>query len=244
LAADNYDDLGIIVPKLLSLGAGSAEAHGLAGKWAFGIEDWNMARTELDTALALGKRKRTKGAEAAAVIYLKALLLIREGKREAALPLLEEAVSLEDYGLFRFKLAENRFLLGDNPDDPLLRSDLEAALALDPNNGWINNFAAQLCLRKGDLENAAGYLENAAASLGDVSAIRMNRAELLSLKGSLKEALKILEADKAEDPDGTLANCAGNLLVKDGRYEDADAAYRKALAADPLNTEYLSNRAS
>ncbi|MDR2618324.1 MAG: tetratricopeptide repeat protein [Treponema sp.] len=245
LRAGNYDDLGLLVPKLFSLGEDSQEAHGLAGKWAFGIEDWKMAAREFEKADALRKKKRSRAPKDATILYLRALLLIQDGKRAEALPLLEEAASLEkDYPLFRFKLAENRFLLNDDPDDSALRADLEAALALDPGGGWINNFAAQLCLRKGDLESAEGYLDNAASALGDVPAIRVNKAELLSLKGETGEALKLLAVDKADDPDGMMANCAGNLLVRAGRYEEAGEYYRKALEAAPDTVEYLINRAS
>ncbi|AEF82577.1 tetratricopeptide repeat protein [Leadbettera azotonutricia] len=243
LASDNYDDLGALVPKLLSLGEDNWEAHGLVGKWAFGIEDWKMAEKEFEQAEELRKKKRPRTPKDAAVIYLRALLFIREGKRTEALPLLEEAVSLEkDYALFHFKLAENRFLLNDDPEDPQLRSELAAAIALDPGDGWINNFAAQLCLQRGDLENASGYLENAAKALGDVNAIKVNRAVLFALQGSLDKALKLLEF--ADDPDGAMANCAGNLLVREARYEEADERYRKALSIAPENPEFLSNRAS
>jgi tetratricopeptide (TPR) repeat protein len=245
LADDNYDDLGLLIPKFFSLGENSWEAHAMAGKWAFGIEDWKMAAGEFEKAETLRKKKRSRAPRDAAVVYLQALLLIREGKRAEALPLLEEAASLEkDYALFRFKLAENRFLLNDDPDDPAFSADLDAALSLDPGNGWINNFAAQLCMRKGDLESAAGYLENAGAVLGDVPVIRVNQAELLSLEGRTGEALKLLNADKAGDPGGMMANCAGNLLVRAGRFDEAGEQYRKALQVAPDNTEYLTNYAS
>jgi hypothetical protein len=56
--------------------------------------------------------------------------------------------------------------------------------------------------------------------------------------------LKVLDTDRSDDPEGVLANCAGNLLVRAGDYEKADVFYRKALASAPGNMEYLSNRAS
>jgi tetratricopeptide (TPR) repeat protein len=244
LSADNYEDLGLLVPKLLSLGDDDWEAHALAGKWAFGIEDWKTASEELEKSEELRKLKKIRKKDAASV-YLRALLLIREGKRREALPLLENAADLEkNYALFHFRLAENRFLIDDDPSDPKLRAGLDKALVLEPGNGWINNFAAQLCLRTGDLESASGYLEHAEKVLGCLPVIRVNRAVLLSLQGRLDRALKLLEAEKADDPDGMLANCAGNLLVQAGRYEEADEQYRKALSCAPENSEYLSNRAS
>jgi tetratricopeptide (TPR) repeat protein len=130
LQADNYQDLGTLIPKLLALGPEHGEAHALAGKWAFGIEDWETAGREFDRAETLRRRAKTGTADPA-LSYLRALLLIREGKRRKALPLLEEAVRLApDYGLFRFRLAENRYLLNNDPADPRLRADLERALSL------------------------------------------------------------------------------------------------------------------
>jgi tetratricopeptide (TPR) repeat protein len=245
LASGNYHDLEALVPGLLSLGAKSWEAHGLVGKWAFGIEDFERASEEFAKAEALRKKYHVRTPKDAAAVYLRALLLIRQGRRAEAIPLLKEAADLEkDYPLFRFKLAENRFLLKDDPNDPELLKDLEKALELDPDDGWINNLAAQVSLRKEDTETASLCLDKALAVLGEVPAIRMNRGVLLYLQGSLDEALKILDTDKAGDPEGVLANCAANLLFRAGRFEEADGFYRKALAASPDNIEYLTNRAS
>ena len=243
LAADNYNDLGLLVPKLLLFGEANPEAHGLAGKWAFGVEDWKMAGEEFVKARALEKKKRLP--KDAALVYLSALLLVREGKRMEAIPLFEEAVSLNrDYVLFRFKLAENRYLLGNDPDDPKLKSDLEAALALDPKDGWINNFAAQLSLKRGNLMAAAEYLKKAYTALGDHPAIRVNRALLLARQGSVEDALMLLNNDEESDEEGVYANCAANILVEAERFEEADNFYRKALLAAPDNAGYLINRAS
>jgi tetratricopeptide (TPR) repeat protein len=245
LVSGNYNDLGLLVPTLLSLGAESWEAHGLAGKWAFGIDNFDLASEEFTRVGELRKKHRVRAPNDAALVYLRALLLIREGKRAEAIPLLEEAADLEkEYPLFRFKLAENRFLLNDDPGDPELLKDLDWALALDEDDGWINNLAAQVYLRKEDLETASRYLHKAVAVLGEVPAIRMNRGVLLYLQGSIDEALKILDVDKADDPEGILANCAANLLFREGRFEEADEFYRRALAASPLNIEFLTNRAS
>jgi tetratricopeptide (TPR) repeat protein len=171
--------------------------------------------------------------------------LIRQGKRREAFPFLEEAARFAPgFGLFQFRLAENRYLLSGNPRDPRLAMDLETALKLMPGDGWVHNFAAQVSLDRGDLDEASAHLEKAAAALGEVPAIRVNQGVLYYLRGSLDEALRILEAEKADDPEGLLANCAGNLLVRSGGYERADDYYRKALMLSPDNMEYLFNRAS
>ena len=243
LAADNYDDLGLLVPKLLLLGVRNPGAHGLAGKWAFGIENWNMAGEEIDRARSLEKKKQDS--RDAGLAYLKALLLIREGKRQNAIPLLEEAISVEkDYALFHFKLAENYFLLENDPWNSRLNTELETALVLAPSDGWINNFAAQISLEKGESGVASEYLEKAYSSLGNVPAIRMNRAVLLARRGSVDEALRILDRDRGDDEEGLIANCAANIMAEAGRFEEADEQYRRAILASPDNIEYLCNRSS
>ncbi|MCL2007423.1 MAG: tetratricopeptide repeat protein [Treponema sp.] len=259
LKAGNYNDLGLITPKLLSLGEQNWEARCLAGKWAFAVEDWKMAAEEFEVAEGLRKAKRPRPKKDGALVFLEALLLIRAGKRKEALPLLEEAVSLQkEYALFRFRLAECIFLLNDDPDDEKMLRELNSALSLSMNedegfsiskdneglDGWINNFAAQIALRKGNLELAAKRLERAIAVLGDLPAVRVNQGVLYSLQGSLDKALELLDVDKRDDPEGIMVNCAGNLLYGAGRFEEADSMYRRALSALPESAEYLCNRAS
>jgi tetratricopeptide (TPR) repeat protein len=266
LGTNNYEDLGTLIPKLLALGPNCGEAHALAGKWAFGIEDWETADVEFNLAETL--REKAGEAQDPALCFLKALLLIRESKRREALPLLEEAARLApDYGLFHFRLAETRYLLDNKPGDPRLRADLERALSLlDPARGdasgtgndssagddssagetwgWANNLAAQLSLAEGDTEAAAKYLERAAEALGERPPVLVNRAVYQYLRGSLEEALAILDTDRELDPEGAMANCAGNLLVRAGQFKEALAWYRRALALAPNNQEFLTNCSS
>jgi len=259
--AGNYNDLGLVVPKLLSLDKENWEVRSLAGKWAFAVEDWKMAKKEFAMAEKMRKAKRPKPKRDGSQVFLEALLLIMEGNRKEALPMLEEAAALEkDYALFHFRLAENIFLLNDNCDDPQMLKELEIALALiqkeNPDDekseakdneglsGWVNNFAAQIALKKGKLDAAARHLEKASFILGDLPAVRVNQGVLFHLQGSLDKALETLSADKKDDPEGIMANCAGNLLVSSGRFEEADEKYRQALSCQSDNIEYICNRAS
>jgi len=265
LQTGNYNDLGLIVPKLLSLGEDNWEARSLAGKWAFAVEDWQMAKEEFALAESLRSAMRPKPRKNGAQVFLEALLLIMDGKRREALPLLEEAAALEkNYALFHFRLAENIFLLNDDCDDPQMLKEMETALSLsqkedlsderpEANNaakeneglsGWIHNFAAQVAIKKGNFDAAAKHLEKATLVLGDVPAVRVNQGVLFYLQGSLDKALETLAADKKDDPEGTMANCAGNLLVTSGRFEEADEKYLQALSCQSGNVEYLCNRAS
>jgi tetratricopeptide (TPR) repeat protein len=245
LAQENYGELGDLIPKLLNAGERNWGAHALSGKWAFGINDFDRAETELVLAEKLRLKMKNRPAADPAVSFLRGLLLIRKGLRQDASRFLEEAVRYEpSYGLFHFRLAENRYLHTGDARDPLVEKELKAALELMPDDGWVNNFAAQISLDTGDYTAAERYLEKASRTLGEVPAIRVNRAVLRYTQGSLEEALAILEADKRDDPEGLMANCAGNLLVRSGDLEKADSFYRTALSIAPENTGYLCNRAS
>jgi len=241
-----YQELGLLIPKFQLLGKANWEAAALTGKWAFGIEDWKTAEKELDRAEKLRKAKQ---APDPALYYLQALLLVRNGMRLKALELFEKAVQYApDYPLFRFRLAENRYLLTFNPKDPQLAEDLNAALKVKEEAGetygWIHNFAAKIALSKGNIKQGGLHLEKAAAMLGEVPEVRVNRAVSLYLQGSESEALKLLESTPEEDPKGLMTNCAGNLLVRSRHFEEADSCYRRALAIDPTNVLYRCNRAS
>jgi len=247
LTDELYQELGLLIPKFQLLGKANWEAAALTGKWAFGIEDWKTAEKELDRAEQLRKAKHATPDPA--LYYLQALLLVRDGKRQKALELFEKAVKYApDYPLFRFRLAENRYLLTFNPKDPQLAEDLKAALIVDKEAGetygWIHNFAAKIALSNGSIQQGGLHLEKAAAILGEVPEVRVNRAVSLYLQGSESEALQLLESTPEEDYKGLMANCAGNLLVLSRRFEEADACYMRALAIDSANPLYRCNRAS
>ena len=245
LKNDNYEDLGSVIPRLLFLDPKNWEVHALAGKWAFGVEDWRKAEDEFSEAERLRQAGEVPAEDDPALVFLRGLLLIQKGKRKEALPFLEKALALDDeHSVFHFKLAENRFLLYGNPGDEEMKKHIALALKLDSGDGWIANLAAQIALAAGDLDTAADHLAAAAESLGEVPAIRVNRAVLAFLKGSVDEALEILESNRSEDPSGMMANCAGNLLVRLSRFEEAEGYYRKALSIAPANIEYMVNHAS
>ena|GEM_PF-580728 len=257
LKEGNNNDLGLLVPKFITLGETNWEARSLAGKWAFAVEDWAMAAREFQEADRLRQALRKKPPKDSAQIFLQALISIREGQRLKALPYLEEAAALEDdYALFHFRLAENIFLLDDNPKNPALRKALDRAIELiemgpkakTPDDeglpGWIHNFAAQVALKAEDTALAAHHLEKARSILGDLPAVRVNQGLLHFLSGSLDEGLEVLAGDKQEDPEGILANAAGNLLFRSNRLDEADQKYRQALSLWPDNMEYLYNRAA
>ncbi|MDR1046826.1 MAG: tetratricopeptide repeat protein [Treponema sp.] len=258
---DNYEDLSVLVPKFLSLGEKNYEARALVGKWAFSIDNVTLAEKEFEKAEALRREATEPVPPDPSVMLLRALLFIRQGKRKTALPLLEEAASLAgEHGIFHFRLAECRFLLSGNAADPALRADLDRALRLlnadaeerkragkpaDETWAWAHNLAAQISLQNNNLEEAAEHLEKAARLLGEVPAIKVNRALYYYLSGFPDKGLELLKTDRtSDDPEGIMANCAGNLLYRSKRYEEADDCYRKARTLDAGNIDFICNRAS
>jgi tetratricopeptide (TPR) repeat protein len=245
LKNDNYDDLEAIIPRLIYLDPKNWEVHSLAGKFAFALSDWHKAEHEFHEAEKLRMMDKRKPGEDPALVFLWGLLLIQQGRRQEALSFLEKAITLDDeHSVFHFKLAETRFALFNNPHDDEMNKHLAIALERDPNDGWIANFAAQISLAANDIESAEHHLAKVEESLGAIPAVKVNKARLLFQKGLHDEALETLEANRHEDTDGMMAACAGNLLSKLNRHEDAEAYYRKALSIDPDNLQHMTNLAS
>lgn len=246
-AEESWEDFSVVMSRLRELDGEKAEVHALEGKRAFAAEEWATADRELQAAYSAQK----DGGGDPAVPYLIALLRIRGGERERALAYLERAVEQEqDYPPFLFRLAETRFLLTGDPSDPELERCLALALDRAPTDGWIANLAGQVALAKGDLDAAAEHLARAAQELPDSPEVAVNQAELRYRQGNTQLALSILGWGGSTQPkrsgeDGALlANAAGNLLVREERWEEADKAYEVAVAAAPEEVDYLRNRAS
>ena len=243
LAAENYSDLENVVSRLLEIDPDGSEGHALAAKRAYALNNLTFAEKELLAA----KRLRTKQGlpEDPSIYYLLALLHIKKGQRKSAIQILERAVQIEpSFGLFHFRLAENIFILKNDPEDQQLKHELQAAMETDPHNGWIYNLAGQIEMARGDLRAAVYYLDRAYAILGTDVSVLANKAWLLYQQGLADEALKVLNPSDRIDPDGILANQRGNILVRCNRIEEADKEYQEALKKNPSEMSFLYNRAS
>lgn len=224
LNTENYNDLALVVPRLLELGSTDPRVHSLAGKFYFAVEDFSKAERELELA------DPNESSADPAVPYLKALLHIRRGQRRDAVPLLQRAVQLApDSALFHFRLAENIFLLQSPKDEKILRDHLKTALELDREHGWTLNLAAQVELRDRNLEAAEQYLQKASVILPEAPEVRINHAELAYLKGNIEQALALLQDTSIEDTEGLLAHEAGSILARAGRLEEAKPYFESAL---------------
>jgi len=257
LASESYDDLALCLARLSDLDHNNSAVRALTGKYAFALGDWKRAEQELAVADRLSQKKYG-GREAspdATIPYLRGLLRTRIGKREEAIPYFRQAIELEPaFATFRFRLVECLFLIGANPSDPEMMRELQSALAVGPEDPWLANLAAQIYLAKADHEVAAAFVEKAARLMPDEPAVRANKAELIFLRGDPENALALLDyrpaphnvrpSARTEDPKGELANAAGHILARLGRWEEAVEAYTQALIAAPDDPDYLRNKAS
>lgn len=253
LKAEDYDELGLLLPSLLQAGPRDPRSHALCAKYHFAREEWHAARLALKSArsLALGSGvsgNRTEGKDERfmldpAIPYLEALLLIREGARKQAIPLLEEACSLDpDYFPFLFRLIESRWLLGARKDRKTLDEELSRALCHPEADGWLYNMAAQIDMERGHLDEAEQKLERALELLGPLKEVLVNRAALAANRGEGETALSILDRIE-EQSDALVGTTRGNILYQLGRLDEAETAFRAVLRREGDEPEHLRNLA-
>ena len=239
--AEADDDLALALARLEELDRHNPALEGMKAKVLFRKGKKKEARTAIEKLV-------DAGTEDSAIHYLAGLLEVETGRRIKALPHFEKAASLEPaYPLYAFRLAESLFLLGR----PEATGAIAKALELDPAGGWTCNLAAMAILAGAgpdgtglslaQASEARRLLEAARAALpGKVEPV-VNLAELESLLGNHGAALASL---KAFPEDAAARNQAGNILVREGRVDEALREYRRATALDPSVPDYLLNLAS
>lgn len=228
LKNDEYEDLSRCIDLLRDIRPDDPLLPALTGKLLYATGDLDGAREQL----ALAVKRRTKDS---AVWYLHGMVLQSSGDIHKAKKAFEKAVSLEpDYGLYRFRLAEHNFNAGESYEE-----DLQLALEKNDENGWVHNLAALAALRNNQLDEALRYITRARSLLPREIPVLVNYAEIERRRGNLDAVLPLLSG---EDPE-TL-HAAANLLVEDGRHDEADTWYRQALHRRPYDPEILTDCAA
>ncbi len=182
--------------------------------------------------------------------YLHALVLIEKQDRAAAEVHLAKATEIDpEYSLYWFRLAENRFLLGEDPWQAL-----EKASSLDAEDPWINNLRGQVLLGEKRYVEALPFFQKAMESESEVASIYRNYAECLMRLERGEEALQLLAAgieqtegstvDGSEEELASLYNQRGNYLVELRRFAEAIEDYEKALELVPESRDYRQNCAA
>ncbi|MCL1958772.1 MAG: hypothetical protein FWF68_04155, partial [Spirochaetes bacterium] len=107
LNQDNMPELAALMQKLSVLGKDNWEAHALAGKWAFSIEDYDKSAKEFEISHKLRCALRPRPKPDPALYYLWGLVFYIKGKIKTAIRLVRRACALApDYELFSKKLKE------------------------------------------------------------------------------------------------------------------------------------------
>jgi tetratricopeptide (TPR) repeat protein len=228
LANESYDDLENLLPLLAEAASNDARVDAIAGKYLYATGNGTEAAKKLDCAI-------TGGTADSAVWYLSGMLASEAGHTDAAIARLRKAVELEaGYGPYWFRLAETLFFAGEDCD-----AELERALELDEKNGWVHNLAALKALGEDNVALALAHIERARSFLPNEMTVLINYAEICRRDGRLDEALALLDADDADS-----LRSGANLLVEDGRHEEAEEWYVKALHKKPFDAELMTDRAA
>ncbi len=225
---DAVEELAQIIPSIKSLDPANREARIFEGTIAFRNGNLPEAERHFDEVV-------NEGGQDSAVLYMLGIIRSRQGDRRSALELFTRAAELEpEFSLYWFRLAETRYLLGEDPADALDR-----ALRLAPDDPWTLNLAGQVWLDTGRAGEAAETLRRAAERAPEEVDIIVNYAEALFRSGSEKEAVELLEGRKEPEALNTL----GNVFTRMSRAQDALAAYERAYEAapdDPIICENLA----
>ncbi|MDR2478067.1 MAG: tetratricopeptide repeat protein [Treponema sp.] len=221
LRQGNYDELGVLIPKLLAVGENNWEAHALAGKWAFGIEDFDQAEAGLARSDGIRRKLRPAPEADPAVAYLRGLLLLRQGKPAGAVRFFEEAVRLApDYGLFRFKLAQTIYLLTGSAHDAELAAHIQAAVKLMPGDGDVKQFAEKI--DRARKETAPPAAEYSGDALGDTGAKKTAAAQ--PKKSGTEKSAKTGTAEPEKKPRAKTGTSGGKTGAQETALTKKSAA--------------------
>ena len=227
---EEYGDSGRIIEILKAGGVLSSDMQALQGKLLFQDGDLDAAFTIFEALSAEGYRN-------ASVFFLMGLVLSSRGERTRAGEYLRQAVHLEpDYYLYWFRLAENIWMLGEDCTE-----ELQKALDLAPENGWVLNLAGQVSMDACEAGRAVEYLERAVANVPEETDIRINLAVALLTHGEEEKAFRVLE-EIGENP--AALNCLGNFYVRRNEFEKAVEYYTAAIQHAPECAEYRENCAA
>lgn len=227
---EDYPGAERLVAMLQSRGNLSPAMTALQGKLLFQKGDLDRAFDLFDTLIR-------GGCGDGSVFFLAGLVLSARGEREKADGYYRSAVDAEpDFYLYRFRRAENSWLLGKDCSE-----DLDRALRLAPQDGWVLNLAGQVAMDTGDPGKAAEYLQRAVEALPEETDVLINLAEAFFRQGCVEEARELLET-KTDDP--AVMNYRGNLFSRRGDFERAAEAYEAAMEADPASVEFRENLAA
>jgi tetratricopeptide (TPR) repeat protein len=162
LRQDNSVELQFMIPNLSDIGEKNWEARAIIGKWAFSIENYDHCVKEFSAAEKLRYALKPRPKADPAIFYLWGLVSGIKRKNKDAIRLLEKAVKLApDYGLFRFKLAEQKIKSGIKEANFAKELKLALKHTDDERKEEMAIYAGNLLLKIKDTENAEYFFNMA-----------------------------------------------------------------------------------
>ncbi|MCB1152333.1 tetratricopeptide repeat protein [bacterium] len=200
-----------------------------------------FAGGDLDEALSLTERAIDKDPKFAEAVGHKAVILLRQGKREEAEKFASKAVAIEPSGELYYARGAVRMTLGKF-DDAL--QDLTAAIGLDPQNGDYYVSRGEVSLRKGDVDAAKKDYARAIELDPNNANAYLGRGGLALLVGDFQTARSDLDRCLTLAPrHPTCSLRRGKLFEMQGDMERALADYTKATDNAPDSPEAWYERA-
>jgi len=223
---ENYTDLNYVITCMNRIAPGNPYSEMYEGKLLF--QEGN-----LDRAFDMFRGLRESGSGDSSTDFLYALILAGRGERERADGIFAEVVEKEpEYYLYWFRYAENLYFLGKDTSYAMKKT-----LELGKDDPWVLNLAGLIAMEGGRVNDALEYYQDAMAKDDAISEIRINLSDALFAAGRSGEAYSLLEGDD----DAGIVNQRGNLLTREGRYDEAARYYYKAVKLEPSSRVYRLN---
>ncbi len=237
LNSENYNDLALVIPRILELGSTDRRAHGLAGKYYFAIEDFHRAEQEL----ALADKENDGGIPSSAVPAAPAAQNTPaepDPAVPATQPELDPAVPKGQSSAAPADPAAQNTL----PEpDPAVRAGHPEP---DPAVPYLR---ALLLIRKDKRKAALALLKRAVELAPDSAIFHFRLAENLFILHQKPDEQELWEhikkALELEPEYGWTLNLAAQVELKAGRIESAEQYLEKAASILPHEAAVRMNKA-
>ena len=246
LSSENYNDLALVIPRILELGSTDRRAHGLAGKYYFAIEDFHRAEQEL----ALADKETPEGipsstasdpnhdtaapaAPAAQNTPAEPDPAVRAGHPEP-----DPAVPKGQSSAAPAAPAAQNTLPEPDPAVPAAQPELDPA---------VPYLRALLLIRKDKRKAALALLKRAVELAPDSAIFHFRLAENLFILHQKPDEQELWEhikkALELEPEYGWTLNLAAQVELKAGRIESAEQYLEKAASILPHEAAVRMNKA-
>ncbi|MFZ5368681.1 MAG: tetratricopeptide repeat protein [Spirochaetota bacterium] len=273
LNSENYNDLALVIPRILELGSTDRRAHGLAGKYYFAIEDFHRAEQEL----ALADKENDGGIPSSAAPAAPAAQntlpepdpAVRAGQPEPdpAVPKGQSSAAPADPAAQNTLPEPDPAVRAGHPEpDPAVPKGQSSAAPADPAaqntpaepdpavpaaqsepDPAVPYLRALLLIRKDKRKAALALLKRAVELAPDSAIFHFRLAENLFILHQKPDEQELWEhikkALELEPEYGWTLNLAAQVELKAGRIESAEQYLEKAASILPHEAAVRMNKA-